>query len=132
MKEQTALENLNRETCVIKSTHTNKGRNISVTPENTATRFLYYGRIILEASDAIFSFENKSHETGLICLNGSAKVETGGNAFNLERYDSLYVPRDSKIEITPGAEGCDFAEVSAEVEKQYPLQFVAFEEIRQN
>lgn len=132
MKEQTALENISRETCVIKSTHKNKGRNISVTPENTATKFLHYGRIILEAGDAPFSFENKSHETGLICLNGSAKVATGEKTFDIKRYDSLYVPRDSKIEITPGAEGCDFAEVSAEVEKQYPLQFVAFEEIRQN
>ncbi|HSK73214.1 MAG TPA: 5-deoxy-glucuronate isomerase [Pyrinomonadaceae bacterium] len=132
MKEQIALENISRETCVVRETNKSKGRNISVTPKNTATKFLHYGRIILEAGDEPLSFENETHETGLICLNGSGKVSTGGAVFEVNRYDSLYIPRDSRIEITPGAEGCDFAEVSAEVEKRYPLQFVAFEEIRQD
>jgi 5-deoxy-glucuronate isomerase len=130
MKEQVALENINRESCVVKATHKNKGRNISVTPAATATRFLHYGRIILEAGEA-FDFENETHETGLICLNGAAKVSTVGQNFDVNRYDALYVPRDSRIEITT-ENGCDFAEVSAEVENKYPLQFVRFDEIRQN
>lgn len=132
MKEQIALENINRETCLVRGTHKNKGRNISVTPKNTATRFLHYGRIILEAGDEPLSFENETHETGLICLNGSGTVSADGAVFEVDRYDSLYIPRDSRIEIAPGAKGCDFAEVSAEVEKRYPLQFVAFEEIRRD
>lgn len=131
MKEQTALENISRETCVIKATHTEKGRNISVTPRNTATRHLHYGRIRLDADDAPFAFETATHETGLICLNGAARVSTGENVFNLNRYDALYVPRDSRVEISTET-NCDLAEVSAEVENQYPLQFVAFDEIRQN
>ncbi len=131
MKEQAALENINRETCVVRATHREKGRNISVTPKNTATRHLHYGRIRLEANDAPVSFETATHETGLICLNGAAKIVTGDTSFNLNRYDSLYVPRDSEVEVST-ATGCDIAEVSAEVANLYPLQFVSFEEIRKN
>ncbi|MEZ5426917.1 MAG: 5-deoxy-glucuronate isomerase [Pyrinomonadaceae bacterium] len=132
MKEQLALENIARETCVVRGTHTKKGRTVSVAPEKTATRHLHYGRIILDAGDDAFSFENETHETGLICLNGSARISTGERIFDINRYDSVYIPRDSAIEITPGETGCDFAEISAEVENRYPLQFVSFEEIRQN
>lgn len=131
MKQQVALEEIRRETCVVKETHTQKGRTISVTPKNTATRHLHYGRIRLDAGDAPLTFENQTHETGLICLNGSAKISTGGQAFNINRYDALYVPRDSHIEVSTG-NGCDLAEISAEVENKYPLQFVSFEAIRKN
>lgn len=131
MKEQTALEEIRRETCVVKGTHRAKGRNISVTPKNTATRHLHYGRIRLEAGDAPLAFETATHETGLICLNGAARISVGENIFNLNRYDALYVPRDSRVEVSTDA-GCDLAEISAEVENQYPLQFVSFDEIRQN
>lgn len=129
MKEQIALEKIRRETCVIKETHREKGRKISVTPENTATQYLHYGRIILEAGDAPLTFENETHETGLICLNGAAKVSTGEQTFSLDQYDSLYVPRDSHLEIS-SKEGCDLAEISAPVENIYPLQFVAFEDVK--
>jgi len=131
MKQQIALEEIRRETCVVKETHTNKGRTISVTPKNTATRHLHYGRIRLDADDAPLTFENLAHETGLICLNGSANVTTGGQTFSINRYDALYVPRDSKIEVST-EDGCDLAEISAEVENLYPLQFVSFEEVRKN
>lgn len=131
MKQQIALEEIRRETCVVKETHTNKGRTISVTPKNTATRHLHYGRIRLDAGDAPLTFENQTHETGLVCLNGSAKISTGGQTLNLNRYDALYVPRDSKIEVST-ENGCDLAEISAEVENLYPLQFVSFEEVRKN
>jgi len=125
------LENINRETCVFRGTHREKGRNISVTPKNTATRHLHYGRIKLDAGDAPLAFKTATHETGLICLNGSAKISTGEQTFALNRYDALYVPRDSRVEIASET-GCDLAEISAEVENQYPLQFVSFEEIRRN
>ncbi len=131
MKEQTALENINRETCVIKGTHQGNGRRNAVAPGKTAARFLHYGRITVEAGDAPVSFSNETHETGLICLKGSAQVSTGGQTFNLNQYDSLYIPRDSKVEVST-ATGCDLAEVSAPVENKYPLQFVAFDEIRKN
>ena len=97
----------------------------------TASRNLFYGRIILEAGDAPVDFENETHETGLVCLNGSGNVTTGGQTFAMDRYDALYVPRDSWI--TVASDGAfDLAEMSAPVEKQYPLHFVVFNEIRQD
>lgn len=129
MKEQIALENISRETCVVRETHRGKGRNVSVTPDNTASRYLHYGRIILDAGDAPLTFENETHETGLICLNGAAKVSVGEKIFSFGQYDSLYVPRDSRLEISSET-GADLAEISAPVENAYPLQFVSFEDVK--
>ena len=83
-----------------------------VAPGETAARF-YYGRISLAAGDGPLTFNTKTHETGLICLNGKATIKTGGQTFQLDRYDAVYVPRDSDIEVTGDSEaGCDLAEVS--------------------
>ena len=100
-------------------------------PGETASRNLFYGRIILSAGDAPISFSNEDHETGLICLNGSGTVVVGGNSFGLTRYDALYIPRDSTITVH-SEEDLDLAEISAPVENRYPLQFVSFEEIRKD
>ena len=131
MQEQIALEPIRRETCVVKGTHKNKGRTISVAPGKTASRNLHYGRIILEAGDQPLAFETAYRETGLICLNGSATVAAGSEKFDMERYDSLYIPRDSRLEVSTSV-GCDLAEISAPVEKQYPLQFVSFADVRKD
>jgi 5-deoxy-glucuronate isomerase len=133
MAQELALYNITPETCFVPATHKGKGRRTAVAPGATATRYLHYGRISLEAGDAPISFETNDHETGLICLNGSAKVSTGGETFELSRYDSVYVPRDSAVQVEAnGAEGCDLAEISAPVANRYPLKFVAFADIRQN
>lgn len=131
MQAQIQLANIDPATCVVKGTHKLKGRTNSVAPGATASRNLFYGRVIIEAGDAPIAFENGTHETGLVCLNGSGSVTTGGQTFAMNRYDALYVPRDSQI--TVASEGSfDLAEISAPVENQYPLQFVAFEEIRKD
>jgi len=129
MQAQIKLENIDPATCVVKGTHKQKGRNISVKPGETASRNLYYGRIILEAGDAPIAFENGAHETGLICLNGSGNITTGEQTFAMNRYDALYVPRDSEITVESKT-GFDLAELSSPVEKKYPLQFVAFSDVR--
>src|SRR5215213_11462663 len=110
MKEQIALEPIRRETCVVKETHKNKGRSLSVAPGQTASRNLHYGRIILDAGDAPLAFETASRETGLICLNGSANIVTGDDSFTLNRYDAVYIPRDSSVTVSTDG-GCDLAEV---------------------
>lgn len=131
MKEQIALEAIRRETCVVRATDKQTGRTISVSPGATASRNLYYGRIIIAAGDEPIEIETAEHETGFICLNGSAKVAVDETTFELNRYDALYVPRDSKVTISTG-NGCDLAEVSAPVENRYPIQFVSFEEVRKD
>ncbi len=122
------LKEITPETCVVFGTHKGKGRRISVTPENTASNFLHYGRITLDADETI-SFANKMHETGLVCLKGVGTVKTHDQTFTLNQYDALYIPRDSKIEVSGE---CDLAEISAEVKNQYPLQFVSYADVKKD
>ena len=120
------------ETCFVPGTHLGTGRRTAVAPGSTAARFLRYGRITLVAS-AKLSFNTNDHESGLICLNGKATIKTDGQTFRLDRYDAIYVPRDSEVEVEGDSEaGCDLAEVSAPVENRYPVQFVSFKEVREN
>ena len=98
MKAQIKLENIDRATCVVKGTHKDKGRIVTVKPGETASRNLFYGRIMLEAGDAPIAFATRVMRPGLICLNGAGNVATGGQTFAMSRYDALYVPRDSNVE----------------------------------
>jgi 5-deoxy-glucuronate isomerase len=133
MNEVLTLSEIKPETCFVPATHEGKGRRNAVKPGETAARFLHYGRITLDANDGSVNFNNNDHETGLVCLKGKARVSTGGQTFEISQYDALYVPRDSQIEVAPnGDEGCDFAELSAPVENEYPLQFVKFSNVRQD
>ena len=121
------------ETCFVPKTHEGKGRRTAVRPGPTAARFLHYGRITLAAGDPAEKFSNENHETGLICLNGNAKVTTEGSSFQVGQYDAVYIPRDSEIEVeATGDAGCDLAEVSAPVDKRYPIKFVSYKEVRDN
>ena len=113
---------------VFRKTNSQKGRYISVTPGNSTNKHLSYGRIILDSSTPGVSFDNGNQETGLICLSGRATVKAGQEIFHLGQYDSIYIPRDSHIEVSTG-QAVDFAEFSSDVEKQYPLQFVPYSEI---
>lgn len=123
---------LNLETCVVRATHAHRGRRWSVEPSRTAAKQLHYGRVILDAGEQALKFDTATRETGLIALHGRAEVRTGGRSFTLAPYDALYVPRDSAIEVCPGPEGCDLAEIAAPVEKAYPLQYVSWEQVQQD
>jgi 5-deoxy-glucuronate isomerase len=116
--------------CVIRGTDSKKGRTCWLAPGDRAVRHLHYGRIILEAGDAPVRFGNQNQETGLICLEGAGEVTAGGSTFKMAPYDSVYIPRQSEIEVTAGPEGCDFAEVSADVEHSYPLKFVPYADVK--
>ena len=119
------------ETCFVPKTHEGRGRRTAVAPGATAARYLHYGRITLAAGDTPITFSSGEHEVGLICLNGKATVRANKETFTLEQYDAVYVPRDSEIEVGTN-DGCDLAEISAPVEKRYPLKFVSYKEVRQN
>jgi 5-deoxy-glucuronate isomerase len=133
VNREVTLQSITRETCFVPRTHQGKGRRVAVAPGTTAARYLHYGRITLLPDEAPISFNSKDHETGLICLKGVATANTEGQTFQLGRYDSLYIPRDSEIEVkASGPAGCDLAELSAPVSERYPVKFVAFSEVRQN
>ncbi|HKA21782.1 MAG TPA: 5-deoxy-glucuronate isomerase [Blastocatellia bacterium] len=120
------------ERCVVRNTNGKRGRTRSVSPEETAARHLHYGRIILEAADAPVCFSTGEHETCLIGLKGNASVNVEGKSFNLAQYDSLYIPRDTEVKVSAGADACDVAEISAPVTNRYPLQLVRFADVQRD
>lgn len=116
---------------VFRRTNQHVGRKISVTPRNSTNKHLSYGRIILNPATPSVSFATGEQETGLICLSGAATVEISGQSFKIAQYDSVYIPRDSSVEVSTSS-GVDFAEFSADVENHYPLKVIRYEEISKN
>jgi len=125
-------EQIAKDTCIVRNTGATKGRTHAVVPGKTATKYLHYGRIILDAGDAPVKFDSDDKETGLICLKGSAKVRVGDQSFTLGHFDSVYAPRGSSIEVMPGSGGCDLAEVAAPVDHVYPVQFVPYQRVKED
>jgi 5-deoxy-glucuronate isomerase len=115
------------ERMIFRNTNGHKGRQLSVTPQNSTMKHLGYGRIILDSSTPSVSFVTGNRETALICLSGHATVKTAGQKFALELYDAIYIPRDSSIMVATESE-TDLAEFSADVEGKYPLKFVPYAE----
>jgi len=116
---------------VFRRTNQHVGRKIFVTPQNSTNQHLSYGRIILNSSTPSVAFANAGQETGLVCLAGSTTVKVAGQSFEVAQYDSLYIPRDNRAEVSTSS-GVDFAEFSADVENQYPLQVVRYADITKN
>src|SRR5712671_5963465 len=119
------------ERMIFRNTNAQTGRHVSVTPQNSAMKHLAYGRIILNSSKPVVSFANEDRETGLICLSGRARVKTAGQEFELGRYDAVYIPRDSFIEVSIESE-VDVAEFSSDVEGKYPLKVERYAESSQD
>lgn len=113
---------------VFRKTNEHVGRRISVTPRNSTNQHLSYGRIILNSSTRSVSFHNGGQETGLICLAGTATVKVEDRSFEFVQYDSIYIPAGSTVEVSTN-DSVDLAEFSADVEGQYPLQFVRYADI---
>lgn len=115
------------EKMVFRKTNGRKGRHLAVTPLNSTMKHLSYGRIILDASAGV-SFQNEDKETGLICLSGKATVKSAGQQIELVKFDAVYIPRDSAIEVTTNG-SADLAEFSSDVAGKYPLKVVRYEEV---
>jgi 5-deoxy-glucuronate isomerase len=120
------------DTCIVRNTAARKGRTRSVAPGATAARHLHYGRIILDAGAPAERVDPGDHETGLVCLKGAANVRLGDQAFAMKPYDALYIPHHQVFTVEPGVSGCDFAELSAQVAGDYPVQFVSFDAVQQD
>src|SRR5437868_5736562 len=113
---------------IFRNTNAEKGRTISITPENSAMKHLVYGRIILDSEAPRVSFSTGKLESGLICLSGECTITCDGVANEIGQYDSIYLPRDSQVEVKTGS-AVDLVECSAEVEKKYPLQVVRYADV---
>ena len=119
-------------TCIVRNTAARKGRTVAVKPGATASRYLHYGRIILDSGDPPVRFETDDRETGLICLRGNGTVTVDGAEHAIDRYDAIYVPRGRAVVVASGAQGCDLAEVAAPVSTHHPVQIVRFRDVTQN
>lgn len=132
MKTQLKLEEINPNTCIVRGTHNTKGRNLFIEPGKTATRNLFYGRIIISADDDPVEFTEEARETGLICLRGNGQVFVNGESFVMRQYDALYVPKNSRCSVSTREQLFDIAEISAPVQGDYPLQFVSFDSVQKD
>lgn len=115
-----------KETLVFRRTNARSGRHIAVTPANSVMKHLSYGRIRLDAQTPRVAFDTGQRETGLVCLSGGGTVTAGGESHRLRRYDAIYIPRGSAVEVVADGEA-DFIECSAPVAGDYPLQVVRYE-----
>jgi 5-deoxy-glucuronate isomerase len=116
------------EKMVFRKTNAQTGRHVAVTPQNSTMRHLSYGRIVLNSSRPSVSFSNGERETGLICLAGNGVVKTAGKEFELGRFDAIYIPRDSVIEVSTKS-SVDLAEFSSDVQGKYPLKVVRYADV---
>src|SRR5262244_650920 len=93
-EDSSALEKM-----IFRNTRGHIGRQVAVRPENSSTRHLCYGRIILNQSHARESFSNGDRETGLVCLDGEAVLKVDSQKIALGRLDAVYILRDSQVEV---------------------------------
>lgn len=126
------IQAISTDSCIVRNTASKKGRTTAVEPGKTAAKHLRYGRIILGGGEQAVRFATNDRETSLIGLNGTAQIRTENKSYELGRYDAIYVPRDASIEVTPGAAGCDIAEISSPVVKRHPVQFVRFSDVQKD
>ena len=119
------------EKMIFRKTNGQTGRHVAVTPENSTMRHLSYGRIILNSSKPFVSFSNGDRETGLLCLCGNAAVRAVGKEFEIGKFDAIYVPRDSSIEIST-RNSVDLAEFSSDVTGRYPLKVVRYSDVQKD
>jgi len=125
MSTQTQLA---KEQMIFRNTNSQKGRTLSITPENSAMKHLVYGRIILDQEVPRVSFSTGTLETGLICLVGECTINAAGQTNKINQHDSIYLPRDTEVEITTES-SVDLVECSSEVDNQYPLQVVRYADV---
>lgn len=116
---------------IFRGTNSKKGRSISITPDNSAMKHLVYGRIILDQEESSAKFSTGQLETGLICLSGKCAITADGQTNELSQFDSIYIPRDTAVEITT-ATSVDLVECSAEVDNKYPLQVVRYADVEKD
>jgi 5-deoxy-glucuronate isomerase len=119
---------LDSKSLIFSGTAAHRGRALAVTPKNSPLAHLCYGRIRLDADVPRATFETNERETALMCMKGACRIKVGDQAYDLDTYDAIYVPRGSAVEVTTTTT-VDLVECSADVAGDYPLQVVRYSEI---
>ena len=77
------------------------------------------------------TFDTGGLETGVHRAQRRGRDRCRGRTYTLAPVRrALRAARQPACAITPGAEGCDLAEVAAPVERAHPVQFIAFGEVQ--
>ena len=108
-----------------------QGRKRIIHEFNTGLEYLRYGRIVLGSDGGKVDVESEDEELGFVCLAGKGIITANGRAFQLGKYDALYLPKDSRCTVASN-EAFDVAEMASPTTKKYPIQFVRFEEVLKN
>jgi 5-deoxy-glucuronate isomerase len=108
-----------------------QGRKRIIHQYNTGLEFLRYGRIVLEKGGSAIDVSSQDEEIGFICLNGNGTIQGEGKTYALNKYDALYLPRESQCTISSKG-AFDLAEIAAPSSKRYPVQFVRFEDLKKD
>lgn len=116
---------------LFRGTHQVQGRRRIIHQYNTGLEFLRYGRIVLGKGGGNVNIESVDEEIGFVCLGGGGGIQVEKDTFSLNKYDSLYLPRESRCTISSNG-AFDLAEVAAPSSKKYPVQFVRFEEVKKD
>ena len=112
---------------LFQATHKGQGRRRIIDQTNCDLEFLRYGRI--RPADGPVRFDTGEEEMALFCVGGDGTIRADGTAYDLGKYDALYVPRGTAIEVSsPGF--FDVAEVAAPVTKTFPVALVRFADIK--
>jgi 5-deoxy-glucuronate isomerase len=121
-------DRVGREGNIFRKTNTHSGRSVAITPANSSMKHLCYARIKLDDTVHEVNFNTLNKEAAFICLTGQAEFKIGEKQFSLDKYDAVYVPRGSGVQIK--GKSADLAEFSADVEGDYPLQIVRYADVQ--
>jgi 5-deoxy-glucuronate isomerase len=113
---------------LFRSTNRVEGRQRIIHQYNTGLDYLRYGRIVFGPGGGTVTVRSEEEEVGFVCLSGSGTIQVNGKTFPLGKYDTVYVPRESRCVVASDA-AFDVAEMGAPASKGYPVQCVKFEEV---
>ena len=112
---------------LFRATHVGHGRRRIIDQTNCDLEYLRYGRI--QPDNGPVRFDTGEEEMALFCLGGGGTIRADGTAYELGKYDALYVPRRTGIEVSaPGP--FDVAEVAAPATRTFPVALVRFADIK--
>ena len=116
---------------ICRDTASKPGRRIYLSPKNSPLKHITYGRIILKNGMKPVVLRSKTHETGLICMSGNARILLDGRAHAVGMYDAVYLARGSRCEIR-AAGRVDLIETSAQARRATKSAFIPFAKVKED
>ena len=116
---------------LVTNTASHRGRQVFATPDGGVLQHLCYARILLDGKTPKVAFATGQRETGLLCMKGACRITVGGQPYDVDTHDAIYIPRGSAVEVST-RDLVDLVEVAADVEGDYPLQVVRYADVKQD